>query len=147
MAQQVAEPGTKGETGATPAEILEQSLWAVAESGEDITPHFFKRLFESYPDQEKSFYHPADTCGTMVNEMIEMLMALAAEETWVDNSTRSLVMAHRCFGDIKLPLYAESLQLLIDTLADLASDNWTPEFDKAWRGQAERLSAIIKDAY
>jgi len=135
------------QTPADTADILEHALMAVAEADEDITPHFFKRLFDRHPEQQASFYHPAVTCGTMVNEMIELLTALAAEERWVDGSTQSLVMAHRCYGDIALPLYGESLDLLIDTFADLAGDRWTPEFDMAWRAVAQRFKTIIEQAY
>ncbi len=135
------------QTAADTADILEQALMAVAEADEDITPHFFRRLFERHPEQQASFYHPTVTCGTMVNEMIELLMALGAEERWVENSTQSLVMAHRCYGDIALPLYGESLDLLIDTFADLAGNRWTPEFDSAWRNVARRFKTIIEQAY
>lgn len=134
---------TPAAADANTAEILEQSLYAVAETGEDITPHFFKRLFDRHPEQQAFFFHPDSTCGTMVNEMIELLMALAAGQQWVEGSTQSLVISHRCFADIDLPLYAESLDLLIDTMANLAAEQWTPQFDEAWRMQATRLNAII----
>jgi len=135
------------ETDQTPSEILEESLWFIAETGEDITPHFFGRLFARYPEQKQAFHHYDSTCGTMVNEMLESLLALAAHEEWVERSTQSLVIAHRCYGAITLPQYADSIDMLIDTLAELAADRWSDRHDKAWRAQANSLKAIVERAY
>jgi len=42
-------------------------------------------------------------------------------------------MAHRCSGDIGLPLYAGSIDMLIDTFAEVAGHGWSKPFDTAWR--------------
>ena len=129
------------------ADILERSLWAVAEADRDITPIFFDRLFARYPEQRRSFHHVDSTCGAMVNELIETLMGLATGEDWVERSTQSLVMAHRCYGDIGLPLYADSIDMLIDTLAEVAGHGWSKAFDAAWREQGAALKGILARVY
>jgi hemoglobin-like flavoprotein len=125
------------------AEILERSLWAVAEADRDITPIFFSRLFARYPEQRPSFHHADSTCGAMVNEMIETVVGLATGEDWVERSTQSLVMAHRCYGDIPLALYADSIDMLIDTLAEVAGDDWSEQFETVWREQGSALKTLI----
>ena len=127
--------------------ILEESLCAVAEADEDITPHFFDRFFAEHPEHRAEFFHPSITCGPMVNEMLENLMALAMQESWVRGNIQGLVIAHRSFGDIPLPIYGKTLDLLVDTLAKVAGDRWTPEFDAAWRNQCAILKDIIARAY
>lgn len=131
----------------TAGDVLERSLYAVAESGEDVTPHFFKRFFARHPDQEAMFFQPSVSCGAMVNEILESLIALATQEGWVETSIHNLVIAHRCYGNFPLPLYAELLDLFVETLADLAGPRWTAEFDAAWRQVAARLYALIARAH
>ncbi len=128
-------------------EILEQSLYAVAEAGEDITPHFFERFFALHPDQQAMFFQPTVSCGAMVNEILESLIALAANEGWVSTSIHNLVIAHRCYGNFPLPLYAELLDLFIETLADLAGDRWSAEFEAAWRQTTAELYTLIAHAH
>lgn len=129
------------------ANVLEQSLYAVAESGEDITPHFFGRLFARHPDQEAMFFQPSVSCGAMANEILESLLALANRESWVSGSIHNLVIAHRCYGDFPLPLYAEVLDLFIETLAELAEERWSAEYEAAWRWAASDLQALIAHAH
>ncbi len=129
------------------ADVLERSVWAVAEADRDITPIFFDRLFAHYPEQRRSFHRADSTCGAMVNEMIETLLGLATGEDWVERSTRSLVMAHRCYGDISLPLHADSIDLLIDTLAELAGHGWSKALDDASREPGAALKTIPARVY
>jgi hypothetical protein len=83
----------------------------------------------------------------MVNELIETLMGLATGEDWVERSTRKLVIAHRCYGDIGLPLDADSIDMLIDTLAEVAEHRWSKAFDAAWPEQGAALKGILARVY
>ncbi len=129
------------------AQLLEESLYAVAEAGEDITPHFFERFFDRHPEQQAVFFHPTVTCGAMMNEILESLMALATQESWVPTSIQNLVVAHRSYGDIPLPLYAELLDLFVETLAGIAGERWSAEYDAAWRRQSAELLELITRAH
>lgn len=130
-----------------PGAVLEQSLYAVAEAGEDITPHFFARFFALHPEQRAMFFQPDVTCGAMATEILDSLLALASNEGWVDTSIANLVVAHRCYGDFPLPLYAELLEVFVLTLADIAGPRWTAEFDAAWRQVTAELYAMIAKAH
>ncbi len=128
-------------------EVLERSLYAVAEAGEDITPHFFARFFARHPEQQAMFFQPTVTCGAMVTEILESLLALASQEGWVNTSIHNLVISHRCYGNFPLPLYAELLEVFVDTLAELAGERWSAEFDTAWRQVTAELYALIAHAH
>ena len=128
-------------------EVLERSLYAVAAAGEDITPQFFAQFFARHPEQQAMFFQPTVSCGAMVTEILENLLALATNEGWVTNSIHNLVIAHRCYGNFPLPLYAELLDLFVETLADLAGDGWSAEFDAAWRQVTAQLYALIAHAH
>lgn len=128
-------------------EVLERSLYAVAEAGEDITPHFFARFFARHPEQQEMFFQPEVTCGAMVTEILDSLLALGSKEGWVDTSIANLVVSHRCYGDFPLPLYAELLEVFTLTLADLAGPRWSAGFDAAWRQVTAELYALIAKAH
>jgi hypothetical protein len=75
------------------------------------------------------------------------LLALATREGWVTTSIHNLVVAHRCYGDFPLPLYAELLDLFVETLAGLAGERWSAEYDAAWRQVTAELYALIAKAH
>ena len=122
-------------------ELLLASLEAAA--ARDIVPLFFARFFARWPHAEAMFANPRSSHGTMVNEMLSLLLAQAEGEAWVPMMTRQRVINHYDHGDIPLEQYASSLQILIDTLAEAAGDSWRGEWDAAWRAQAAQLCALI----
>lgn len=128
-------------------DVLERSHYVVAESGEDITPHFFARFFAMHPDQQQMFFQPTVTCGAMVKEILESLLAIGARDGWVKPSIQNLVIAHRCYGDFPLPLYEQLLEQFVETLADLAGEHWSAEFNDAWLQVKAELYALIVEAH
>jgi len=127
--------------------VLEQSLYAVAEAGQDITPVFFARFFARHPEQQAMFFQPTSSCPAMVKEILDSLLALATSDGWVDASIHNLVIAHRCYGNFPLPLYAELLDLFVETLAEVAGNRWSAAFDAAWRQVTAELYALIARAH
>src|SRR3546814_20236653 len=65
--------------------------------------------------------------------MITSVLALASNEAWLTNSVQNFVAAHRSYGDIPPDAYARLLDVLVDTLAQVAGSRWTDEFETAWR--------------
>src|SRR3546814_3671630 len=97
------------------------------EAGKDITPFFYDRFFALYPEQRANFYHFESTSGTMVNEMITSVLALASNEAWLTNSVQNFVAAHRSYGDIPPDAYARLLDVLVDTLDQVAGPRSTDD--------------------
>lgn len=123
------------------------SLELVAEAGVDIVPVYFERFFAQCPADSAMFHNRAASQGAMVNEMLTMLLAQAASEEWVPMMMRAQVTTHWDHGTIPLERYRDALDLLVDVLADTAGPRWLPEHDAAWRGQMERMLALIARVY
>ncbi len=83
----------------------------------------------------------------MVNEMLTMLLAQAAGETWVPMIMRAHVTTHYSHGDIALSQYRDALTMLVDVLADAAGPDWSAAQDAAWREEADALFALIARSY
>ena len=112
-----------------------------------LRKYFFTRFFARHPEQQALFFQPRVSCGAMVNEILDSLLGLAAHEGWVNSSIHNLVIAHRCYGDFPPSLYAELLDVFVDTLADLAGERWNAGYDAAWRQLAAELHKLIVSAH
>ena len=130
-----------------PHEVMTASLDAVAEAGGDIVPVYFERFFAQRPADSAMFHNRAASQGAMVNEMLSMLLAQAGNEEWVPMMMRAQVTTHWDHGEIALQRYRDALDLLVDVLADTAGARWLPEYEAAWRGQVERMFALIARVY
>ncbi|MDE2595837.1 MAG: globin [Sphingomonadales bacterium] len=126
---------------------MEQSLDAVAEAGIDIVPVVFARLFAAHPQDRAMFHNPGASEGAMVTEIMTMLLAQAAGEPWVPMMMRHQVATHHDHGLIPVERYRQTLDLFIDVLAETAGPRWLPAHEQAWRGEVDRLSALIEKHY
>lgn len=125
------------------AAIMEQSLECVADSGVDIVPLFYEHFFALHPEQRTQFQNDSHSYGTMANEIMAMLLALAEGEQWVGTMMHSHLMTHQSHGDFSPNHYTDVLSVFIDTLAAVAGDQWRPGHEAAWRAQADALGDII----
>jgi hemoglobin-like flavoprotein len=127
--------------------LMTASLDSIAEQGVDIVPAYFARFYAAFPDDEANFHNRAASQGAMVNEMLTMLLAQAAGETWVPMIMRAQVTTHYNHGDIALSQYRDALTLLVDVLAEATGPDWSAVQDAAWRAEADALFALISRYY
>lgn len=131
----------------SPQELMTQTLEAVAAADVDIVPLYFERFFARWPEQEGLFHNRASSQGTMINEMIGMLLAGAEGADWVPMFMRAQVTTHHDHGGIMLEHYRASLDLLIEVLAEAAGPGWNAAQDRAWREATASLFALIEDYF
>lgn len=128
-------------------DAMMESLEIIAGRDHDIVPPFFARFLSAHPEEEDKFFNPATSYGTMTNEIMTTLLALANDEPWVEMVTRMQVLTHHGYGGIELQRYRDVLDHFIATLADLAGDEWSPVHAHAWQAQTDRLFAMIERAW
>lgn len=124
--------------------IISASLDVVAETGIDITPIFFDRFFSDHPDQRDAFNRPQTTQGAMINEIIDFIIALEADDDWITDAINSTVAKHHSYGDISPVDFENVLRTLVETLSTVADQRWTFDFSQAWFTQISRLMKIIR---
>lgn len=135
-------------TSPTPAyATLMASMDAIVADGVDIVPLFFARFFRANPGEQEKFHNKVSSHGNMVNEIMGLLLAVAAEEGWVEMFTRAQLRTHEGYGEIALERYREALAMFVDVLGEAAGPRWTPEWDQCWREQAARLMETIERWY
>lgn len=129
-------------TGIDDRALMEASLEVVANSGIDIVAEFFDRFFAAYPEQRDSFQRPQATQGAMVTEMLDYLLAQGAQEGWVDGSFAECTQRHDSYSNIAPVDFANTLRILVQTLAFAAGAEWRPQFSDVWGRQIEGLMLI-----
>lgn len=127
--------------------LMLESLEAVAASDIDIVPVFFTRFFAEFPAEQANFHNPRSSQGLMVNEIMTMLRALAADEDWLPMMLRTQVRTHHDHGDLALERYRDVLNLFVTVLVEVAGTRWRPAYEQVWREQAARMFAMIERYY
>lgn len=128
-------------------ELMMESLEIVAARDCDIVAPFFQRFLAAHPEEDAKFFNPATSHGTMTNEIMTTLLALAQDEPWVETVMRLQVLTHHGYGMIALERYRDGLDHFIATLAEAAQDEWRSAHARAWQTQANRLFAMIERFY
>lgn len=134
-------------TACSDHDLMMESLDIVGARGCDIVPPFFHRFLTAHPEEEERFFNPATSHGTMTTEILTTLLALAADEPWVESVMRLQVLTHHGYGVIALERYRDVLDHFIATLAEAAQGEWRPDHAQAWGKQADRLFAMIERFY
>lgn len=128
------------------AAVMERTLVAIADANVDIVPAVFERFLATFPEQRAAFTNLEAAQGRMTNETVEALLGLATREYWVPVTITNFVDLHRNYGEIPLEQYAAFVNMVVDTLADAAGQDWTEEQELAWKSQADRLNGMIAEA-
>jgi hypothetical protein len=126
--------------------LMEASLVAVADAGVEIRHALFDRYFAAYPDRRAIFYNLEVSSRRMTDETLNMMLGLATGETWVWPLAAELMFTHRNYGAIPMAEYDAFIDMTVDVLAGAAGQSWSPACEAAWRAQAVRLKAMIREA-
>ena len=124
------------------AETMEGTLEAAGAAGIDIVPALYERFFARFPEAVPLFL-TFESNARMAGETIDLLLGLARGEWWVETSVESFVDLHRNYGEIPGAQWDGFVDLLIETLAEAAGEDWTAQAEAAWRRQASDLKEMI----
>lgn len=133
-------------TGDAPIALMEETLFAISETGIDITPAIFERFLSAFPEQRAFFTNPEAAMGRMTNETVEALIGLATHEHWVPVTIVNFVDLHRNYGAIPPAQYVAFVDIVVDALAEAAGPGWSSAQEAAWRSQAKQLNTMIAEA-
>jgi methyl-accepting chemotaxis protein len=111
--------------------LVKSSFAALAPRGAELCANFYERLFETHPSVRAMF--PDDLRA----QQEKLLAALVLVVKGIDRPTRVLPALHELgkkhSASGALPAHYEAVgAALIDTIADMAGDLWTPAHEGAW---------------
>jgi hypothetical protein len=129
---------------ATDAELIEQTLLALAGREESLRDMVFARFFAAWPERRASFLTPAITARRMADETLQLLYGLALGEDWVWPHIADLVDLHRAYGRLATAEYDSFIALVVDEACALGGAG--SEARAAWGRQETALGLLVSRA-
>jgi NAD(P)H-flavin reductase/hemoglobin-like flavoprotein len=114
------------------ARLLKESWILVEDRRDKLVSHFYARLFLSDPALRALFPIQASTQQDRLVEAIVAATQTVGDPERFDEFLRSLGRDHRKYH-VQPEHYASVGAALMDALRTLAGDQWTVEYDQAWR--------------
>ena len=128
-------------------ELLESSFKLLAPRADELAQRFYDELFRRHPKVRPLF------AGTSMEEQRRKLVAAL---TLVVNSLRKPAALKRALEDLGAkherygaePAHYEAVAAtLIDVMAELAGEAWTPDIQEAWENALQAIAETMLNAY
>jgi hemoglobin-like flavoprotein len=126
-------------------EILETSFDTLAPRGEELVEVFYRRLFAAAPEVEPLF-----AGADMLNQRTKLLATLVLlrkslhDLKGIAPRLRTLGALHVAYG-ARAEHYSVVANVLLDSMAELAGEAWTPQVAAAWRRALNFVAGVMLD--
>lgn len=111
---------------------LRSSFDLVLEREPEVTKRFYGHLFTRYPQVRPLFSRGApELQQKMLAEMLVAVVDHLEDAEWLVQNLRALGVRHDDYG-ITPEMYPWVGECLLQTLSEIAGDQWTPEVAQAW---------------
>ena len=121
---------------------LEESLDLIAPSGDELVAVFYKRLFERAPAVRPLFAHvDMPRQRAMLLATLVLLRKSLRDLDGIVPKLRELGARHVAYG-ASAAAYPVVGEVLLASMAQIAGDAWTPEYEAAW-GEAYGVVASV----
>jgi len=126
-------------------EILESSFDEIAPRGEELVEVFYRRLFEAAPEVRPLFGE-----ANLHNQRTKLLATLVLlrkslrDLTSIAPRLRTLGALHVAYG-ARAEHYPIVANVMLDSMAELAGDAWTPQVAAAWRRALNYVAGVMLD--
>ena len=112
-------------------QALETSFDAVAPRGEELVDDFYNRLFETAPAVRPLFSHDMTRQKAMLLSALVLVRKSLRDLDAIIPTLHNLGARHVAYG-AKPEYYPLVGSVLIDSMAAVAGEAWTPEIEQAW---------------
>jgi hemoglobin-like flavoprotein len=122
---------------------LETSFDLIAPRGEELVDVFYSRLFDAAPSVEPLFAHTdLRKQKSMLLATLVLLRKSLRDLEAITPKLRELGARHVAYGALPehYPVVAE---VMLDSMAEIADEAWTPEIAAAWAGALGLVAAAM----
>lgn len=124
--------------------LLRKTFAEVESHGPVAALVFYRRLFELDPSLRPMFKSDIESQAEKLTEMLDALISMLERPAALDSELRLMGARHAGYG-VREEHYATVGAALIDMIADVLDDRFTPEVRQAWESLytvvAERMLA------
>jgi len=125
--------------------LVKSTLPLLSEAGRDVTDYFYNRMFNQHPELKNIFNMSNQRSG---RQPLALFNALTAYATHIDNlpvlqqAVERIAQKHASM-DIQPEQYDIVGHHLIETLKELAPNEFTPDVEDAWRAAYQQLASVF----
>ena len=125
------------------AGLLRSSFQLVIERAPDLTGRFYDTLFRRSPELEPLFSRrPRAAQERMLGEALGAVLDHLEDSPWLAEQLGAMGAAHVGYG-VTPPMYDDVGAALLETLAAVAGDDWTPELAAQWTAAYGAISGLM----
>jgi len=123
-------------------DALETSFDLLAPRGDELMDEFYARLFEAAPSVRPLFPEDMGAQKTMLLSALVLLRKSLRDLDKIVPTLRKLGARHVGYGAVPehYPVVGE---VLIASMAALAGEAWTAEYETAWAGAFELVAGVM----
>jgi hemoglobin-like flavoprotein len=127
-------------------ELLRKSFVFVVEREPEVASRFYDVLFSRYPEAKPLFNrHDRVRQERMLGEMLVAVIAHLEDTAWLESQLKGLGRRHGSYG-VTPPMYGWVATCLLETLASVSGDAWTPELASAWEEAITAVASLMQAA-
>jgi hemoglobin-like flavoprotein len=127
-------------------ELLRSSFALVVEREPEVTHRFYDVLFKNHPEVKPLFATRNRTDQErMLRDMLVAVIDHLEDGPWLTSQLAALGAKHTGYG-VRSEMYAWVGASLLETLANVAGDAWTPELAAAWTEAYGAIASLMQPA-
>jgi hemoglobin-like flavoprotein len=125
-------------------ELLRSSFALVVEREPEVTHRFYDVLFRNHPEV-KPLFSSRDRRDQerMLRDMLVAIIDHLEDGSWLGSQLGALGAKHTGYG-VRPEMYAWVGASLLETLASVAGDAWTPELAAAWTEAYGAIASLMQ---
>lgn len=125
-------------------ELLRSSFALVVEREPELTARFYDVLFARYP-QVKPLFSPNGGARQqrMLSDALVAVVDHLEDAPWLQTQLQALGAKHVAYG-VTPEMYGWVGASLLQTLATVAGDDWTPELAAAWTDAYGAIAGLMQ---
>jgi len=127
-------------------ELLRSSFAFVVEREPEVTRRFYDILFKNHPEAKPLFTSRSRADQErMLRDMLVAVIDHLDDGPWLSNQLAALGAKHSGYG-VRPEMYGWVGASLLETLAGVAGDAWTPELAAAWSDAYGAIASLMQPA-
>jgi hemoglobin-like flavoprotein len=127
-------------------ELLRSSFVLVVEREPEVTARFYDVLFTKYPQVKPLFGRRSRSeQERMLRDMLVAVVDHLEDATWLGDQLAALGKKHAGYG-VTPEMYGWVGASLLETLASVAGDAWTPELAAAWTDAYGAVAGLMQSS-
>lgn len=125
-------------------DALRDSFTLVAERAPDLTRRFYEVLFERHPAVRPMFGASTRKQEEMLTRALVAVIEHLEDAPWLTETLHALGARHVGYG-VRDEMYDWVGDALLETLAAVAGDAWTPRVARAWSDALAAIAGLMKE--